>query len=115
MNITNTPFTLQAVSPVVGHAWGNVPVLGSLSDVCRRPCESVANCPLPCESYGRFKLLKISASDFSIISMYKRFHACVYEFLTIMVTEGVLHSVYKVVIRLSFGVITATSGELRYW
>ena len=46
----NTPFTLQAVSPVVGHVWGNVPVLGSPSDVRRRPCESVVNHPLPCES-----------------------------------------------------------------
>ena len=40
----------QAVSPAVTSIWENVPVLGSQSDVCVRPCELVANPPLPYES-----------------------------------------------------------------
>ena len=64
------------------------------------------NRPLSCKSYGSFKLFKISASDFSTMRMHTQFHACMYEFLTyIMVTEGVVHSVYKIVIRSSFGVM----------
>ena len=59
------PCTLQVVLPTVGCVWGNVPVLGSPSDIRRRPCESVTNRPLPCESYGSSKLFKISTSDFS--------------------------------------------------
>ena len=85
-----TPFTLQAVSPAVGHVW--------------RPSKSVSNCPLPCESYGSFKLFKISASDFSTMSIRRQFRLCTYEFLA-TVTESVVHSVYKVVIWWSFGVI----------
>ena len=83
------------------------------------------NRQLPCQSYESFKLFKISASDFGTISMRRQFLARTYEFLT-MVTEGVVHSVCKVVIRSSFGVIqrhkvsegiglfhpTATKGEL---
>ena len=75
------PFTLKAVSPAVGCIWGNVPVIGSLSDVYVRPCESVAKRPLPCESYRSFKQFKISTSDFDIVSMRRGFHACAYEFL----------------------------------
>ena len=56
-----TPFTLQAVSPVEGCVLGNVPALGSPSEVCVQPCASVA--------YGSFKLLKISASDFDTVGM----------------------------------------------
>ena len=63
-----TPFTLQAVSHVVTCVWCNVSVLGSLPDVCVRPCWSAW-----------------------------RFHACEYEFLTVA-TEGVVHSVNKFVI-----------------
>ena len=56
-------------------------------------------------------------SDFSTVSMCRRFCTCRYEFLT-MVTEGVVHGVHKVVNQSSFGVIpsfhlTATEGELR--
>ena len=54
--------------------------------------------------YRSFRLLKMSASDFSTVGMCRRFHACVYEFLT-TVTEGVVHSVHKVVAQSSFGVI----------
>ena len=36
--------------------------------------------------------------------MWRRFCACVYEFLT-TITEGLVHSVHKLVIRSSFGVI----------
>ena len=95
------PSDLPALSPTVGRVWGNVSVLGSPFKVHVRPCESLANRPLPWESYG---LLKISASDFDTVSMCRRFRAYAYEFLT-MVSEGVVHGVHKVVIRLSFGVI----------
>ena len=71
----------QVVSfPAVGRIWRNVPVLGSPSEVTMQPCKSVANRPLPCESYGHFKLLKISESDFDTLSMRRQFHACVYAF-----------------------------------
>ena len=100
----NAPFTLQVVSPMVTSIWGNVPVLGSLSDVCRRPCETVVNCQLPWESYESFRLFKISTSDFGTVGIGRRFGVCAYKFLT-TVTEGVLHGVCKVVIRSSFGVI----------
>ena len=69
-----------------------------------RLCESVANCPLPCESHSCFQKCQISASDFDTVSMRRRFCACVDEFLT-TVTIGVVHGVCKVVIRSSFGVI----------
>ena len=61
-----TPFTRQAVTPAVTHVWGNVPVLGSPSDIRMQPCESVANCPLPC-----FKIFDVSASDFGTVSMHR--------------------------------------------
>ena len=64
-------------------------------DVCMRPCESVANHPLPCESRG-FQKFQISASDFGTVAMCRR--------LT-MVTGGVVHGVHEVVIRSSLGVI----------
>ena len=38
------------------------------------------------------------------VNMHRRFHTCIYECFT-MVTKGVVHSGYKVVIRLPFGVI----------
>ena len=38
------------------------------------------------------------------MSMRRRFRASTYTFLT-MISEGVVHGVYKVVIRLSFGVV----------
>ena len=66
------------------------------------PCDRVAKHPLPCESHSCFQKFKISASEFSTVAMHKRFRA--YEFLT-MVTEGVVHSVRKVVTRSSFGVV----------
>ena len=67
-----------------------------------RPCESVANHPLPCESHGCFQKFQISVSDFGTVGMCRR--ECTYESLT-MVTEGVVHSVHKVVIQSSFGVL----------
>ena len=91
---------IWVVSPVFGV---NVPVLGSLSDIRMRPCESVANHPLPCMFYVSFKQFKISTSDFGTMSMCRRFRACTYELLTV-VTEGVVHGVHKVVIQSSFGV-----------
>ena len=100
----NTPFTLQAVSPMVTRALGNVPVLGSPSDICRRPWDSVENYPFPCESCRRFKILEVPSSDLGTVSMCRRFRACAYGFLT-MVTEGLIHIVHKVVIWLSFSVI----------
>ena len=71
-----------------------------------RPCESVENLPLPCESYGSFKLFKIPPppSDFGMQIVYTRFCACAYEFLT-NVTKSMVHSVHKVVIRSCFAVI----------
>ena len=42
-------------------------------------------------------MFEISASDFVTMSMHRRFPACAYEFFT-MVTEGVVHGVYEVVI-----------------
>ena len=83
---------------------GKAPVLGSASEVPVRPCESVVNGPLPCESYGSFKLFTISASDFDTVSVRRRFRTCAYEFLT-TVTEGVVHGVHKIVNWSSFGVI----------
>ena len=86
---------------MVTRVWGNIPVLASLSEVrlCQRQTvhylagsTEVLNC------------FKISASEFSTVSMHRRFGTCTYEFLT-TVTEGVGHGVYKVVSRSSFGVI----------
>ena len=62
------------------------------------------NCPLPCTSYGSFKLFRISVSDFGTEVMCGQFCACAYELFT-METKGVVHSVHKVVIRPSFDVI----------
>ena len=67
-------------------------------------CESLVNRLLPCRSYGSFEIFKISASEFGTVSMRRSFRACAYEFLN-TVTEGVVHSVHKVVIRSSFGVM----------
>ena len=61
--------TLQAVSPVTTSIWLNLPVLGSPADVCRQPCESVANCSLPCVSYLSFKIFEVSVSGFCTVSM----------------------------------------------
>ena len=53
-----TPFTLQPVSPMVVGAERNTPVLQLLSKVSMAPCDTVAKCPLPCESHGlKFLLL----------------------------------------------------------
>ena len=68
-----------------------------------RPCESLANRPLPCESRSCFQKFQISAHDCGTGSMRSRFRACMYEFMT-TVTEGVVHGVHNVVIRLSFSV-----------
>ena len=75
-----TPFTLQLVLP------GKTSLSSdhSLMSVC----ESVANCPNPCVSLGSFKMYEISASDFGT-----------------MVTKGVVHGAYRVVIQSYFSVI----------
>ena len=72
------------------------------------------NCPLPCESYGSFKLFKISASDFGTVSMHRSFCACAYHFLT-TVTEGVVHSVHRVVIQSSSGIIQQHKANGGTW
>ena len=83
-----------------------------------KPClldhKSVANCPLPCTSYGSFKLFKISTSDFRTVGMHRQKRACTDEFLA-MVTEGVVHSVYKVVTWWSFGVIWQEKANGGKW
>ena len=67
-------FTLQAVRPVVIGVWRNAP------------------CPLPCTSYGNFKMFKISTSEFGTVRMRRRMSACADKFLA-TVTEVVVHSV----------------------
>ena len=59
-------------------------------------CDTVAKHPLPCASYRRFKMFKISASEFGTVSRHRQMWACTDEFLA-MVTEGVVHSVYVTV------------------
>ena len=44
----------------------------------------------------------MSDAEFGSVNMRRQMQACVDEFLA-MVTEGVVHGVYKVVTRLSFG------------
>ena len=61
----------------------------SPSDVRVQTSESVANRRLPCVSYGSFKMFKIPTSEFSTVGMCRQFHACAYEYLT-MVTEGLV-------------------------
>ena len=68
-----TPFTLQVVSPP------------GRPHLVKRPCPW---------------MFKISCSGFSTVGMCRCFRAC--EFHTV-VTEGVVHGGYKVVIWLSFG------------
>ena len=71
-----------------------------------QPFESVANCLLPCMSYQSFEIFEVSTSDFSTMSMHRRFRA--YEFLT-TVTEGVVHDAHKV----SKSISRFDEGELR--
>ena len=78
--------------------WGNIPVFGSPSEVAIRPCESVANHPIPREFFQSFTIVECLASNFSTVSMHRRFGTCAYQFFT-MVTESVVHGVHKVVIR----------------
>ena len=87
---------------VIG-VWRNVPVLGSPSDIRLQTFEPVVNCPLPCTSYGNFKMFKISTSEFGTISMHRWFRACKDEFLA-MVIEGVVQGIVYFRL-LSFGVI----------
>ena len=84
-----TPFTLQAVSPVVGC-------------VRMRPYDTMVKCP--CVSYISFVRFKISASEFGTIGMRRRKQACTDQFLA-TVTEGVVHGVYKLVTKSSFSLI----------
>ena len=65
-----------------------------------------------CDLAGQWRTVHYFASPkevlerlkFGTVGIRRRFHACVYEFLT-MVTEGVVHVVHKVVIWSSFAVI----------
>ena len=100
VSFSNTPFTLQAVSPLVTRVWGNVPVVG-LPSVCDL---AVANHLLPCTSYRSCKSFQASASNFGTVDMCRRFCASAYEFLT-MIIEDVVQDVHKVMIWSSFGVI----------
>ena len=54
----------------------------------------MAKCPLACAFYGHFIMFTISASD----------RLTAYIFLA-MVTEGVVHGVYKIVTQSSFSVM----------
>ena len=60
--------------------------------------------PLPCASYGSFKMFKISASDFRTVGMHRRKQACTDKFLATL-TEHLVHGIYKVVTQSSFSVI----------
>ena len=62
------------------------------------------NRPLPGTSYGSYRPLKISASDFSTMGMLRQFSACAYEFLT-MVTKRLVQGVHNMMIRSPFSVI----------
>ena len=81
-----------------------VPVLGSLPGVRLQNVESVVDRPKPYASHGSFKMFQISASELGTLGMHRRMRACADEFLA-TVTEGVVHNVYKVVIRSSFAVV----------
>ena len=70
---------------------------------CMPPCDTVAKHQLPCMFYGSFKMFKVSTSELGTMAMNRRMRACADQFLP-KVTESVVHSVYKVVTRLSFGV-----------
>ena len=55
-----------------------------------RPYDTVVKRPLPCASYGRFKMFKISTSEFGTVSMRRRIRAYIDEFLaTVTVAEGI--------------------------
>ena len=92
----NTPVTLQAVWPAVIGIGQNVPVLQPLSEVHMRTCDTVVKRPLSSTSCGNFRMFKISHSEFGTMGMHRWMGAYTDEFLTI-VTEAVVHSVYKVV------------------
>ena len=68
-----------------------------------RLCDTVAKYALPCMAYGSFKMCKISLHISETMSMCRRTRACTDKFLA-MVSEGVVHCVYKVVTWSSFGV-----------
>ena len=90
----------------------NAPVLQLLSQIGMQPCDTVAKRPLPCTSYGSFKMFKISASEFRTVGMCRRMRACRDEFLA-MVTEGVVHGVYKGCDSVIFRCNTVTLGQWR--
>ena len=50
--------------------------------------------PLACTSYGNFKMIKISTTQFGTITMRRRMRACTYQFLA-TVTEGIVHDVFQ--------------------
>ena len=69
---------LAQYSPTVIGVLGNIPVLGSPSDVRLQTCKK---CPLACGFYGSFKMFKISASEFGTVGMRRQFPACTDELL----------------------------------
>ena len=77
----------------------NAPVLQLPSEVCMRPCDTVTKCPLPCTFHRSFKMFTISTSEFGTMGYADECEHVSDEFLA-MVTEGVVHSVFKVVTRL---------------
>ena len=69
---SNTPFTLDAVSPTAIGIWQKAPVHQLLSKVCMQPCDTVGKHSLPCASYGSFKMIKMSASEFGTLTIRRR-------------------------------------------
>ena len=102
----NTPCTLRWYNPwleVVGELPMSFNCLQLPSEDCMRLCGTVVKRSLRSVFYGTFKMFKISASEFNTMGMNRWKLVCVDEFLT-MVTEGVVHGVYKVMTLSSFGV-----------
>ena len=101
---------IQAVHPM--GIWQNSLVLQLSSEVRMQPCDTVAKCSIPCTFYGSFKMCKISASDCLSMSIRRSVPACADDFLAI-VTEGVVHSVCKVVTQSSYGDIRQVEANGR--
>ena len=67
----------------------------------------MAKRPLPWVSCESFNMFKIPAFEFGTVNICRRMQACAVDFLA-TVTEGLVHSVYKIVTSLSF---TVTCGH----
>ena len=70
----------------------------------KQACGTVVKCPIPCACYGNFNMFQISASEFGTMDMCRQMRAWADEFV-VMVTEGMVHGVCKVVAQPSFSVI----------